>query len=184
MPSAGRMMTPITVAGLLILAVVVLLFLPDDPTGVRAERDRRYVEIAELGHERDPANLPALREGVRDPNDRVREAAVAWLARQGVDSEVPLLVEVLLADVCPSVRAASAQALGRFRVPAAGDALIAAMETDKAAVVRTRAAASLGRLVGVDVHYRASGPTDERREAIEKLRYLWGHVRASYLRDR
>jgi HEAT repeat protein len=154
----------------------VLLFLPDPSSNSQAREDPRYLEVAELGHQRDPANLSALRDAATDPHPRVRQAAIVWLARYHRESEVPFLIHVMRTDVSPRVRAAAAQALGKFRKPEVGDALLAAL-CDEAEIVRLRAGVSMTRLVGVDVRYRAWEPTEKRQRAIRKLRMLWDGLR-------
>jgi HEAT repeat protein len=176
MTGSRRWFTPLTLTAGIGLVIAALVLVPDPPSADSLPGSPRYREVVALGRERDPANLPALLDAAADPDPRVREAAIVWVGRLCGKAEVPFLIRVLRSDDSPAVRAAAAQALGRFRLPEVGDALIQALH-DAYVVVRARAGGSMSRLLGVDVHYRAADPVEKRQAAIRKFRFLWGEFK-------
>jgi hypothetical protein len=112
--------------------------------------------VEALGHLKEGAGVPALLDlaGSRSETDDLRAAACSALARSGLPSAVPVLLELaarpargltrLLRSTPAALRAAAVKALGAFpNVETAFQALRAAAADDPEPAVRAAAAAAL-----------------------------------------
>jgi HEAT repeat protein len=119
--------------------------LPSFLAAMRSEQDARLRDaaIAGLPFLDDPRALGALLDAARDPEPRVRSAAVRALGHSvGNDVRIAAALLAALRDGEPWVRYYAAQALGRLRVESATEQLAALLD-DAAGQVRVAAVEAL-----------------------------------------
>lgn len=139
------------------------------PANVTARRRR----VVRLAIQKEPENLPTLKEAAKDPEWRVRHAAVDGVGRLAEKGDPLFLIRTLRdANEAPEVRAVAAERLGEMRYWDAGPAIIDAME-DPSLLLRARAGAALRRIIVVDLDFRADDSVSRRQERIGKIRELW-----------
>lgn len=96
-----------------------------------------------------PSGIDEMREGLRAPSPRAREAAAEVLGQFGASSAVPELIESLR-DPEPLVRARSASALGRIGSPRAVAPLLELLGADETLETRRAAVTALGAIGSPD----------------------------------
>ncbi len=125
-----------------------------------------------------PEYLSALKKAARSSDEAIREPAMVGLGRLGENSDPQPLMTSLANDESAAVRIAAATALGNLRHWEAGPILIDALE-DPDPRVRSQAGASLDKIIGVKLGFRATDPKRDR--VIEKIRAWWPRFYAGYL---
>ena len=99
---------------------------------------------------------------------RVRGAAAAALGKyESVQAKT--LVDILVSDKDPVLRAGAAEGLGRKDDPAGVDALVTALN-DPEELVRQGAIVGLQRSLGVRFLYDPAAPSARRRQAMARIR--------------
>jgi HEAT repeat protein len=101
----------------------------------------RSLAVGELANVQDAKVLPALRAALDDADPRVRESAVAALARLGDKASARPIVAGAKQEPWPTVRRAEIAALGELCVPEGNELLLRAFQRD---VEEVRQAALVG----------------------------------------
>ncbi|MGV3617812.1 MAG: HEAT repeat domain-containing protein [Fimbriimonas sp.] len=109
-----------------------------------SEANARYHALQYLRQFSDPAVKVAYIQGAFDPEEFVRDAAMASL-RVASPSELPVALRACLLDAVPAVRAEACTALGRLKVKAAAGAIRRLLK-DPDPGVRSKAQAALLQL--------------------------------------
>ncbi|MDX1565528.1 MAG: HEAT repeat domain-containing protein [Phycisphaeraceae bacterium] len=179
----------IRLGGLIFMALIVgiwAVFALIDHTenSVIGQKPTRRIATAVL-------KLPDAREALSSEDPIQREgAALSYadaLIREGKLEEAASydpLIQLLLADPKPAVRATAATALGSLKSPHGLRPLLSALD-DPAKIVRSRAALAIGRTTGIYPNLRRiNDTTEDRREVIENITpMIESHLRQAGLVD-
>lgn len=142
----------------------------DRSGGPRETKSPVLREVVDIARRPKPEHLPALKMAARNRDPVIREAATFGLGRLGKQSDPAFLMQVLKEDSDPAVLVAAATALGEIKCWEAGAQLIDLLEHADSRV-RNRAAASLNKIIGVDLGIR--GSVAARQQRIERIRQWW-----------
>jgi len=130
-------------------------------------------DVKELSRQRDPRNLPKLRQAASAKAWKTRHAAVAGIGKLASKGAPKFLVSVLANKAeRPEVRAAAAESLGAMRYYDAGPALMDAME-DGSKLVRAAAGMAMRRITRMHCGFRAGDSAERRRNAVQLVRKNW-----------
>lgn len=123
-----------------------------------------------------PEELAA--QAISAVDSQQRNQAAAQLAVVADRRELPRLRQVYQQSSDPAVRATVMQSMGRLYDYDSMDSLLEAMD-DPSPLVRARANAAVVRMIGLDGHFDANGPIEDRRRIIGFYRLQWESMRNS-----
>ena len=124
----------------------LILQLKSSEIDIRQQAAWDLYKLSEKGKIKEPKKIiQSLIEACKDNDWPIRKMAVMTLGKLNVESELPMIIDILTNDIAPEVRVGAAEALGDMKAVQAVNDLIKALD-DSYNMVKQVAIMSLGKI--------------------------------------